>query len=163
MRPATVFKSSTTSSWSAVAVIGVVAVALLAGAAAAATSPTSRPCPSVALVCATLGLKVGAPKVTTYLTYAKTCAYPGAGFGSTKITFQVDTAASFAAGEKAAGRFGAKIIKVKGLGKAAWTTGLGSIYVFDGHETISILSLALEMQSRSTATAKVEALARKLL
>jgi hypothetical protein len=75
----------------------------------------------------------------------------------------VDTASTFAAGERAAGRFGTKIIKVHGLGQAAWTTGLGDIYVFDGHETIKILALSLAVRSPSTATAKVEALARKLL
>jgi hypothetical protein len=52
---------------------------------------------------------------------------------------------------------------VHGLGQAAWTTGVGSVYVFDGHETIKILALSLEVHSPSTATAKVEALARKLL
>ena len=46
---------------------------------------------------------------------------------------------------------------------AAWTAGVGEIYVFDGHETIEILALSLEVRSPSTATAKVEALARKLL
>jgi hypothetical protein len=40
---------------------------------------------------------------------------------------------------------------------------LGSLYVFDGHETIKILALSLGVRSPSTATKKVEALARKLL
>jgi len=53
--------------------------------------------------------------------------------------------------------------KVEHLGQAAWTTGSGDLHVFDGHETITILALSLEVHSPSTATAKVEALARKLL
>ena len=95
--------------------------------------------------------------------YSKTCTYSGGGIGSTKITFEMDTLATFTAGEKAAGSLGAKIVKVHGLGVAAWTAGLGDIYVFDGHEQIKILALSLEIHSPSTATAKVEALARKLL
>ena len=43
-----------------------------------------------------------------------------------------------------------------GLGKAAWTTNGGDLYVFDGREQIKILALL-------TPTAKLEALARKLL
>jgi len=140
-----------------------VAAAVLVASAAAATSPTARACPSASIVNAALGEHNKAP-VVTKTQYSKTCTYPGPGVvGSTKITFEVDTAASFAAGEKAAGSFGAKIIKVQHLGVAAWTTGLGSLYVFDGHEQIKILALALGVRSPSTATAKVEALARKLL
>ena len=145
---------------SAVAVC--VAATVLVASAAAATSPTARACPSASTVKAVLGVAAGAP-VVTKTQFSKTCTYPGGGIGSTKITFQVDTAASFAASEKAAGAFGTKIIKVHGLGQAAWTTGLGSVYVFDGHETIKILALSLEVRSPSTATAKVEALAHKLL
>jgi hypothetical protein len=139
-----------------------VAATVLVASAAAATSPTARACPSASTVKAVLGVAAGAP-VVTKTQFSKTCTYPGGGIGSTKITFQVDTAASFAASEKAAGTFGTKIIKVHGLGQAAWTTGLGSLYVFDGHETIKILALSLEVRSPSTATKKVEALARKLL
>ena len=136
--------------------------AVLVAAAVAAQSPAARACPSAAVVTKALGMKAGAPVATT-TEYSKTCTYPGGGVGSTKITFQADTAASFAAGENAAGRFGSKIIKVHGLGQAAWTTGLGDIYVFDGQETIKVLALSLEVRSPTTATAKVEALARQLL
>jgi hypothetical protein len=139
-----------------------VAATVLVASATAATSPTARACPSASTVKTALGVPAGAP-VVTKTQYSKTCTYPGGGIGSTKITFQVDTAKSFAAGEKAAGTFGAKITKVHGLGQAAWTTGLGSLYVFDGHETIKILALSLGLRSPSTATKKVEALARKLL
>jgi hypothetical protein len=147
---------------SAVSVSVCLAATVFVASAAAATSPTARACPSASTVKSVLGVAAGAP-VVTKTQFSKTCTYPGGGIGSTKITFQVDTAASFAASEKAAGTFGAKIIKVHGLGQAAWTTGLGSVYVFDGHETIKILALSLEVHSPSTATAKVEALARKLL
>jgi hypothetical protein len=148
------------------AVLGLsVAAGVLVASAVAATSPTARACPSVKLVKATFGPKAGAvgTPVVTKTPYSKTCTYPGGGVGSTKITFQVDTLASFTAGEKAAGRFGAKIVKVHGLGVAAWTAGVGDIYVFDGHEQIKILALSLEVHSPSTATALVEALARKLV
>jgi hypothetical protein len=139
-----------------------VAAAVLVASSAAATSPTARACPSASIVNAALGEHNKAP-VVSKTQYSKTCTYPGGGIGSTKITFQVDTAKSFAASEKAAGSFGGKVIKVHGLGQAAWTTGLGSLYVFDGHETIKILALSLAVSSPSTATAKVEALAKKLL
>jgi len=143
--------------------VGVYAAAtVLVASAAAATSPTARACPSASTVKSVLGVPAGTP-VVTKTPFSKTCTYPGGGIFSTKITFQVDTAKSFAASEKAAGTLGAKIIKVHGLGQAAWTTGLGSVYVFDGHETIKILALSLGVRSPSTATAKVEALARKLL
>lgn len=165
MRPSlAVFESSGIgrSRFAPAAISAVVAATVLVASSAAATSPTARACPAASTVKAALGGTVGAP-VATKTQYSKTCTYPGGGIGSTKITFQVDTAKSFAASEKAAGSFGAKITKVKGLGQAAWTTGLGSVYVFDGHETIKILALSLEVRSPSTATAKVEALARKLL
>ena len=139
-----------------------VAAAVLVASAAASTSPTARACPSASSVKKVLKVPTGAP-VVTKTQFSKTCTYPGGGVGSTKITFQVDTAKSFAASEKAAGSFGAKISKVKHLGLAAWTTGLGSVYVFDGHETISILALAVELRYPKTATAMVEALAHKLV
>ena len=141
---------------------GCAAAGVLAASSAAVTSPTARACPSVTVVNATLGTHSGAP-VVTKTQYSKTCTYSGGGIGSTKITFEMDTLATFTAGEKAAGSLGAKIVKVHGLGVAAWTAGLGDIYVFDGHEQIKILALSLEIHSPSTATAKVEALARKLL
>ena len=139
-----------------------VVVGVLVASAAAATAPTARACPSAQVVKKALGQPAGAP-VVTKTPFSKTCTYPGGGVGSTKITFQMDTLASFTAGEKAAGAFGAKIVKVHGLGVAAWTAGVGDIYVFDGHEQIKVLALSLEARSPSTATAKVEALARKLL
>lgn len=136
--------------------------AVLVSSAVAVTAPTARACPSATLVKSVLGQPAGAP-VVTKTAVSKTCTYPGGGVGSTKITFQMATLATFTAGEKGAGKFGAKIVKVHGLGVAAWTAGVGDIYVFDGHEEIEVLALSLEAHSPSTATAKVEALARKLL
>jgi hypothetical protein len=153
-------------SWVASAVIGAcMSAALLVVSSAAATSPTARACPSVSIVNAALGEHGRAP-VATNTAFSKICTYPGSASKSifwTKITFQVDSASQFAVDEKSAGRFGAKIVKVHALGQAAWTTNTGDLYVFDGHEQIKILALSLGVLSPSTATAKVEALARKLL
>lgn len=141
----------------ATAVIGAcAAAAVMVASPGAATPPTSRACPSAAVVNAALGQHGGAP-VATKTQYSKTCTYPGKSkVFSTKITFQVDTASQFAVDEKAAGKFGAKIVKVHGLGQAAWTTNGGDLYIFDGHEQIKILALL-------TPTARLEVLARKLL
>lgn len=136
--------------------------AVLVASATGTTSPTARACPPATLVNTALGTHSGAP-VATKTQYSKTCTYPGGGIGSTKITFQLDNAKSFAAGEKAAGMFGSKVVKVQHLGVAAWTTNAGSLYIFDGHETIKILALSLEVRSPSTTTAKLEALAKELL
>lgn len=139
-----------------------VALAALAVSSAAATSPTATPCPSVAVVDAALGQKaLKAPATTLFPPYAKTCTYDGYSDGGAPnstmtVGFQEDTAASFAAGEKAASSFGGKVYTVHGLGVAAWTTNLGSLYVFNGHESIKILALL-------TPTSKLEVLARKLL
>ena len=166
MRPSAIFESSRALRRSrfVIAAIGVcVAAVMLDATSSAATSPTARACPLASIVKAELGVPAGAP-VVTKTQVSKTCTYPGAGtVGSTKITFQLDTAAGFTSGEKAAGTFGAKIVKVQHLGQAAWTTGSGDLHVFDGHETITILALSLGVRSPSTATAKVEALVRKLL
>jgi hypothetical protein len=91
-----------------------------------------------------------------YLTYAKICTYPG-GLGLTKITFQQDTAKTYAAGEKAAAsRLGAKLVKKLTVsGHPAWTTNLGDLYVFDTNQTIKILAPGI-------ATTKLEALVKKL-
>ncbi len=139
------------------AACGIMLAAVLAAPAAAATSPAARACPSASLVNATLGTHLRTAVATHYLTYPKICTYPG-GLGLTKITFQQDTAATFAAGEKAAAsRLGAKLVeKVAVAGHPAWTTNLGDLYVFDGNQTIKILAAG-------TATTKLEALAKKLL
>jgi hypothetical protein len=140
----------------AVAISTSIVAAMLAASSQAATSPTSRACPSASIVNAALGQHDGAP-VVTKTAYSKTCTYPAKNkLFSPKITFQVDSAAQFATDEKAASKAGLKIIKLNNLGKAAWTTGSGDLYIIDGHEQIKILALM-------TPTAKLETLARKLL
>jgi hypothetical protein len=166
MRPAAIFESSRAFKRSRIVIAAIgacVAAVMLDASPAAAISPTATACPSASIVKVELGVPAGAP-VVTKTQVSKTCTYPGAGpVGSTQITFQVDTLAGFTAGEKGAGKFGAKIVKVQHLGQAAWTTGSGDLHVFEGNETISIRALSLAFRSPSTATAKVEALARKLL
>jgi hypothetical protein len=129
---------------------------VLVASASAATPPVSRACPSATVVNKALGTHLRTPVATLYKTYAKICTYPG-GIGLTKITFQTDTAKTFAASEKAAAsRLGNLIKKLTIAGHPAWTTNLGDLYVFDGNQTIKILA-------PGTATAKLEALVKKLL
>lgn len=142
----------------AAATLGTCVAAVLASSAVAAPpSPTARACPSASVVNTALGTHVKAPVATKYSTYAKICTYPG-GVGLTKITFQTDTSKTFAASEKAAATgVGAKLVKkVTVAGHPGWTTNLGDLYVFDVNQTIKILA-------PGTATAKLEAFAKKLL
>jgi hypothetical protein len=136
-----------------------VAVFVLAASPAAATmnaSPISKtPCPSAAVVNVALGQKNKAPVATT-TPYAKICTYKGTGIVPTRITFQEDTAATFAAGEKAAAAVG-PVVKVPNLGKSAWAPKSGGgLYVFLGTES-------LRMVSPLTPTTKLETLARKII
>ena len=147
--------------WLAVALLGAsfAAAVLLASAAATASTiaPTKRTCPSASVVNAALGLHGSAPVATT-TPYSKSCTYSGKGaIDSTKITFRMDTASTFAASEKGVtAALGGTVVKVQHLGQGAWGTNTGSLYVFDGHETIKILALL-------TPITKLEVLARKLL
>jgi hypothetical protein len=129
----------------------------------ASTSPTSKSCPAASVVNAALGQHNGSP-VSTTTTYGKTCTYPGkTKLSAITVTFQEDTASQFATDEKAVTSTGLKIETIHGLGQAAWTTGSGDLYVFDGHEQIKIHALMVGVTSPSSATARIEALARKLL
>jgi hypothetical protein len=140
----------------ATVVIGASAVAaVLVASSTAATPPTSRACPSASIVNAALGQRDVAP-VVTKTAYSKTCTYLGESkIFSPRITFQVGSASHFAIDERSAGRYGTKIVKLPGLGNAAWTTGSGDLYVFDRLKQIKILALM-------TPTAKLEALAPRL-
>ena len=145
------------ANWFAQVAIGV-SVFALAGAASSVAAPTQantlpKSCPSASVVSAALGQKATTPTVTRS-TYAITCVY-GKSALSTKVTFQVDTASTFAASEKAVAA-ALPVVKVQDLGKAAWGTKGGSLYVFTGSYTIKILSVL-------TSLAKLEALAHKLL
>ena len=132
-----------------------VLVASVAVSAASAGSPAKTKCPSPSLVGAALGLKLKAPTSQTS-PYAKVCAYKGGSILPTRIQFQVDTSATFAAGQKAAATYGT-VIKVKGLGKSAYGAKTGGfLAVFLGNESIRITAPL-------TPLAKLEALARKLI
>jgi hypothetical protein len=122
--------------------------------ASSAASPTATACPPASVVGAALKQKDRAPTSST-TPFSKTCTYAGTGLVPTKITFQKDTAATFAAGEKAASAIG--IVKVPHLGQAAWTTKAGGdLEVYASGETVKILSPL-------TPAAALEALARKLI
>ena len=138
--------------------IGVVALAL-AVASSTQAAPTSaaavpKSCPSASVVSSALGAKATTP-VVTHSTYFTMCVY-GSGGLAAKVTFQQDTAATFAAGEKAAAA-ALPVTKISHLGKAAWAPKSGgSLYVFTGSYTIKMLSPL-------TSLAKLETLAHKLL
>jgi hypothetical protein len=140
--------------------VGIAAVCAALGCAAvapAATSPTKTHCPSASLVGSELGVSVKAPTSMIYATYAKTCSYAGTtGQIPIRVEFQVDTPSTFAASENAVTGIG--IVKIKGLGQAAWTTKVGgAVYVYSNGETVKVVATPL------IALPKLEALARKLL
>lgn len=129
--------------------------ALSLAAAATAASPTSAKCPAASLVSSTLGESLKTP-TSTVTAYGKTCTYQGSGINSARIEFQADTASTFATSEKAVAAL-QKIVKVKGLGQAAWTTASGGdLQVYSNGETTKILSPLV-------SAAKLEALAHKIL
>ncbi len=140
---------------SAAVAVAIAVVVTLAVSTASASSPAKTKCPAPSLVGAALGLKLTAPTSQTS-PYAKVCTYKGGSILPTKIQFQVDTAATFAAGEKVAAAYGT-VIKVKGLGKSAYGTKTGGfLAVFLGNESIRITALLKPLS-------KLEALARKLI
>jgi hypothetical protein len=147
------------------AVFGVfLAAVALISPATAATAPKSWACPPASIVNSTLGVHQGAPTITM-TPFSKTCTYPGpTRLSSISITFQKDNASQFATDEKATVKLlGAAVQNVKVRGDSAWTTGAGDLYIFDGKEQIKIHALSVGVTSPKTATAKVEALADKLL
>jgi len=138
----------------AVTVAVVVAAALVVNTASA-SSPSKTKCPSASLVGGALGQKLKAP-TSQSSAYAKVCVYKGTGVVPTKIQFQVDTASTFAAGEKSAAAYGT-VVKVTGLGKSAYGTKVGGfLAVFLGTESIRITAPLVPLT-------KLEALARKLV
>jgi hypothetical protein len=95
---------------------------------------------------------VKSPTSTT-TTYAKACIYPAGSAIPIKVEFQVDTPSTFAAGEKAV----PGVVKVAGLGQAAWTTSVGGdLEVYRNGETVKILAPLV-------SAARLEALARKIV
>jgi len=135
--------------------LAVVAGALVLAASAEAFKPSAVTCPSASVVNAALGQKNKAP-TSTVTAYLKTCTYRGMSVTPTKVEFQVDTPASFAAAERADVALG--IVKIKGLGQAAFAPRSGGfLYVYKGGgESIKILSPLSTLP-------KLETLARKLL
>jgi hypothetical protein len=97
-----------------------------------------------------LGLTVGPPTSATQ-PFGISCTYAGGGPVPVKITFQQDTAASFAAGENAV----PSVTKVSGLGDAAYVT-TGFIAVLNGRYSIRILA-------PTSSPHQLEALARTLI
>ncbi len=137
------------------AVAGVAAVSLVLAAGTAAAAPTKTTCPSASVVNAVLGQHVKAPTSTT-TPYGTTCTYKGSGIVPTKIEYQKDTAASFAAGEKSAGALGT-LVKVSGLGKAAYGPKSGGfLAVFLGSRSIRITAPFISLS-------QLEKLAHKLI
>ena len=129
-------------------------VVLAAVAAIRVSAATPKSCPSASVVSAALGTKASTAKLTKN-PYGITCQY-GTNALATKVEFQQDTAATFAAGEKAAGA-ALPVVKIAHLGRAAWAPKSGgSIYVFTGSYQIKILAVL-------TSLPKLETLARKLL
>jgi hypothetical protein len=140
----------------AAAVVAVVVVLTFTTDIGATVAPDKTKCPAASIVNAALGHHDKAPIAQTS-PYAKICTYKGTSIVPTKIQFQVDTASTFAAGEKAAaGSIGA-VVKVHGLGKAAWATKSGGfLAVFLGSESIRITAPLAPLT-------KLEKLARKLV
>jgi hypothetical protein len=139
-------------------VCGVVALALAVASSAQAapqrTAAIPKSCPSASVVSSALGAKATAP-VVTRSTYFTMCVYRRNALAP-KVTFQEDTSARYAAGEKAAAA-ALPVAKISHLGKAAWAPKSGgSLYVFTGSYTIKMLSPL-------TSLAKLEMLAHKLL
>ncbi len=133
------------------------AMAVLVSAAAAEPKPTARACPSARVVDDALGQKGLNSPVATLYPYAKKCTYQGfTGFLKTmSVEFQMDTSGTFSTSEKAVPL--SLRTTVPHLGEAAWASPAGgSLYVFDGQETIKILALG-------TPLSKLEVLARELL
>lgn len=64
--------------------------------------------------------------------------------------------------EKIAITYTQGVIKVKGLGQAAWATNAG-IHVLNGHEEIAVEAPWLAASHPSSAFARIEALVRALL
>lgn len=127
-----------------------------ATATTAAASSVSQSCPPASVVNAALAQSNGAP-ASAPNPFGLTCVYKGAGAVATKIQFQKDTAATFAAGENAVATTVVKPVSVSGLGESAYTMPSGGFLdVFTGSESIKITSPL-------STTAQLEALARQIM
>ena len=134
--------------------VGAMGVAVLVLAATTAAAAVPKSCPSASVVGAALGTKASTPRLAKN-PYGITCTY-GTNALAPKVEYQLDTAATFAAGEKAANA-ASPVAKINHLGKAAWAPKSGGfLYVFTGSYSIKILAVL-------TSLPKLESLARKLL
>jgi hypothetical protein len=136
-----------------------VVVGVLAGTSAVSAAPSFTPskakCPAASLVGGALGLKLKGP-TTQPFAYAKICLYKGSGAVPLRITFQQDTAATFAAGQRNAAALGS-VVQVKGIGKSAYGVKSGGFLgVYIGGESIRITAPLVPLS-------KLEVLARKLV
>jgi hypothetical protein len=133
--------------------IGAAFAALSLAAEATAFAPSSAKCRSATLVNTELKPTHAVKTATSSLSsFSKTCTYAG-GTLPIRITFQVDTASTFATSEKAVHG----IVKVKGVGQAAWTTTVGgTLEVYKSGETTKIVAPLI-------TAAKLEALAHKIV
>ena len=131
-----------------------VSTAATTALATSGTSSVAETCPPASVVNAALGQNNGDP-VSTSQPYGITCTYKGGGVVPTKIVFQTDTTATFAAGKAAVATAGQTLVNVPGLGDAAYVVG-GFLAVLKG-------SVALRITSPLSTPAQVEALARQIL
>ena len=109
-------------------------------------------CPPASVVDAALGQSNSGP-VATAGPFGETCVYKGSGIVPTKIEFQTDTAATFAASEQAVAALNP--VKVTGLGAGGFYAG-GFLEVFTGQMSIKIVSPL-------SSLAEEEALMRQLI
>jgi hypothetical protein len=80
------------------------------------------------------------------------------------LSRQAEPASLFGFVERLAEKTSPPIVKLHGLGRAAWISSAPDLHVYDGHEEIEILAIGLGVSSPpSTAAARVEALARDIL
>jgi hypothetical protein len=117
-------------------------------------SSVPKSCPAASVVNAALGQRNNDP-VSTAQPFGITCTYHGGGAVPTKIQFQTDMAATFAAGKNAVATAGETPVTVPGLGDSAYVVG-GFLAVLKG-------SVAIEITSPLSTPAQVEALARQIL
>jgi len=116
----------------------------------AASGSWPKTCPPASVVNAALGGNAKSPTLTQQ-PYGISCSYAGSGPIATRVDFQEDTSATFAAGEAAV----PSVVKVSGLGDAAYGVS-GFLAVLNG-------SYAIRISAPLSSLAQLETLARKLL
>ena len=144
-----------------------VGAVVLLSSSGSALANLSRPCPAASFVNRVLG-QHGTTPVRKVDKGQVTCTYPGTGdprFGPdtrTAVTFESSTPAEFARIEHVAMTYSTGVVKVKGLGQAAWRTN-ATLYVLAGQEQISVSAGALAIRAPTVVVGRIEALARALI